>query len=126
VAEPMKQTPMYALYTQIAPRPDDWPVLLTKLGDLLRREYDWSKDVPAIKAPTMIVVGDADSVRTAHAVEFFELLGGGKADGGWDGSGMSNAQLAILPGVTHYSVFSSPVLASTIIPFLDSTHAGVG
>jgi pimeloyl-ACP methyl ester carboxylesterase len=29
-AEPMKQTPMYQLYASIAPKPDDWPVLLTK------------------------------------------------------------------------------------------------
>jgi len=29
-------------------------------------------------------------------VQLFELLGGGKKDGGWDGSGMSNARLAIL------------------------------
>ena len=119
-AEPMKQTPMYQLYANIAPRPEDWPVLLTKLGELLRQDYDWSKDVAAIKAPTLIVVGDADSVRTSHAVELFELLGGGKADAGWDGSGMSNARLAILPATTHYSIFSSPALASTVTPFLDA------
>jgi hypothetical protein len=51
---------------------------------------------------------------------FFELLGGGKKDAGWDGSGMSNARLGILPGLTHYNIFSSPVLASTITPFLDA------
>jgi pimeloyl-ACP methyl ester carboxylesterase len=43
VAEPMKQTPMYQLYSSIAPSPGDWPVLLTKLGELLKRDYDWSK-----------------------------------------------------------------------------------
>ena len=119
-AEPMKQTPMYELYAGVAPNPEDWPVLLTKLGQLLERDYDWSKDVEEIRAPTMIVVGDADSVRTAHAVRFFELLGGGKADAGWDGSGMSNARLAILPGTTHYNIFSSPALASAVTPFLDA------
>jgi pimeloyl-ACP methyl ester carboxylesterase len=87
---------------------------------LLGQDYDWSEDVAAIEAPTMIVVGDADSVRTAHAVRFFELLGGGKADAGWDGSGMSNARLAILPATTHYDIFSSPMLASTVAPFLDA------
>ena len=119
-AEPMKQTPMYQLYASVAPKPEDWPVLLTKLGQLLGQDYDWSKDVEAITAPTMIVVGDADSVRTAHAVRFFELLGGGKADAGWDGSGMSNARLAILPATTHYNIFFSPTLASTVTPFLDA------
>jgi len=119
-AEPMKATPMYALYSSVAPRPEDWPVLLTKLGALLRKDYDWSGDVAAVGTPTLIVVGDADSVRTSHAVEFFELLGGGKADAGWDGSGMSNARLAILPATTHHDIFSSPTLASAVAPFLDA------
>lgn len=119
-AEPMKQTPMYQLYSSIAPKPEDWPVLLTKLGQLLGQDYDWSEQVAAIEAPTMIVVGDADSVRTSHAVRFFELLGGGRADAGWDGSGMSNARLAVLPATTHYDVFSSPTLAATVTPFLDA------
>jgi pimeloyl-ACP methyl ester carboxylesterase len=119
-AEPMKQTPMYQLYASVAPKPEDWPVLLTKLVQLLGQDYDWSKDVAAIEAPTMILVGDADSVRTAHAVRFFELLGGGKADAGWDGSGTSNARLAFLPATTHYNIFSSPTLASTVTPLLDA------
>jgi pimeloyl-ACP methyl ester carboxylesterase len=119
-AEPMKQTPTYQLYSSVAPRPEDWPVLLTKLGDLLGQDYDWSEEVAAMEAPAMIVVGDADSVRTSHAVAFFELLDGGKQDAGWDGSGMSDARLAILPGTTHYGIFFSPALAATVSPFLDT------
>ena len=123
-AEAMKQTPMYQLYASIAPKPEDWPVLLTKLGELLRQDYDWSNEVAAIKAPTLLVVGDADSVRTAHAVAFFELLGGGKVDAGWDGSGMSNARLAILPATTHYNIYSSPQLSAVVAPFLDAPMPG--
>jgi len=125
-AEPMKQTPMYQLYASVAPKPEDWPVLLTKLGRMLGKDYDWSKEVAAMEAPTLNVVGDADSVRTAHAVEFFELLGGGKADGGWDGSGMSNARLAILPATTHYDIYFSPTLESTVTPFLDAPMPEAG
>lgn len=124
VAEPMKQTPMYQQYASIAPKPEDWSVLLTKLGGLLQQDYDWSKEVAAMKAPTLIVVGDADSVRTAHAVAFFELLGGGKVDAGWDGSGMSNARLAILPATTHYNIFSTPQLSAVVAPFLDAPMRG--
>jgi pimeloyl-ACP methyl ester carboxylesterase len=51
-AEPMKQTPMYQLYSSVAPRPEDWPVLLTKLGELLGQDYDWSEEVTAIEAHT--------------------------------------------------------------------------
>src|SRR5260221_2540481 len=65
VAEPMKQTPMYQHYASIAPQPEDWPVLLTKLGELLRQDYDWSKDVAALKSPTLLVVGDAGAARRA-------------------------------------------------------------
>jgi hypothetical protein len=53
--------------------------------------------------PALLVFGDADAVRTAHAVQFFELLGGGTKDGGWDGAGISNARLAIFryPDAAH-------------------------
>ena len=108
------------MYASMAPRQSDWPTLLTKMGALINQDYDWSMEVAAIKAPTLLVYGDADAVRTSHAVQFFELLGGGKKDGGWDGSGISNSRLSILPGLTHYTVFSSPLLASTVTSFLDA------
>jgi pimeloyl-ACP methyl ester carboxylesterase len=120
----MKQTPMYQTYAHIAPRPADWPVLISKTGELVRKDYDWSKEVTALRVPTLLVFGDADAVRTAHAEQFFELLGGGKKDGGWDGSGMANARLAILPGVTHYNIFAAPALAATVTPFLEAPIPG--
>ena len=118
-AEAMKQTPMYQLYASIAPRPEDWPRLLAKIGDAMKDDFDFSKEVAAIKAATLVVAGDADIFPPAHAVEVFGLLGGGKRDGGWDGSGRPTSRLAILPGLTHYAIFSAPALASTVIPFLD-------
>lgn len=124
IAESMKQTPMYQQYACIAPKPEDWPKLLTKLGELLRQDYDWSNEVVAIKAPTLIVVGDADSVRTSHAVAFFELFGGGKVDAGWDGSGMSHARLSILSAMTHYNIYSSPQLAAIVAAFLHAPMTG--
>jgi pimeloyl-ACP methyl ester carboxylesterase len=119
LAEPMKQTPIYQVYSHSAPRPQDWPTLLAKLGDLLRKKYDWTKEVASIEAPTMLVFADADAVRPEHVIEFFQLLGGGKRDGGVDRSGISNARLAILPGLTHYDIFSSPSLVPTVTQFLD-------
>ena len=118
-AEAMKQTPMYQLYASVAPRPEDWPRLLGKLGEAMKGDFDYSKQLAQIEAPTMIVAGDSDMFPPAHAVEMFGLLGGGKRDGGWDGSGRPNARLAILPGVTHYAMGSDPALAATVIPFLD-------
>ena len=99
-------------------------MLFAKLGELLRKDYDWSKEVAAIKAPTLLVFGDADAVRPAHIVQFFGLLGGGQKDAGLDGSGRPVDQLAILPGLTHYDVFASPLLASTVATFLDAPMPG--
>lgn len=119
-AEMMKQSPMYANYAKIAPRPQDWQVLFAKLGEMLRRDYDWSEEVRKIGSPTMVIAGDSDSVRPDHAVEFYKLLGGGMADAGWDGSKISKARLAILPGTTHYNIFMSAALAATAKAFLDA------
>jgi pimeloyl-ACP methyl ester carboxylesterase len=112
----MEHSPLYKLYPNV-----NWPGLFTKLGDLLRLEYDWSNEIAAIKAPTMIVFADADSVSTAHVAEFFALLGGGQNDAGLDGSRRPLAQLAILPGLTHYNIGSSPTLAAAVTPFLDAS-----
>ncbi len=120
VVEWMKNTPMYQEYSRVAPRPEDWPKFIAKMGALMRTDYDWSKDIPRLgKMPIMLVYADADVIRTSHVVEFFELLGGGKRDAGWDGSQRSTARLAILPGLTHYTIFSSPALASTAVSYLD-------
>jgi pimeloyl-ACP methyl ester carboxylesterase len=100
-AASMQETPMYRSYVSVAPRPEDFPLLLDKVGDLLRQKYDWSKDVAALEMSTMIVYGDAGSIPPAHGVRFFELLGGGQGDAGWDGARMPNARLAILPATTH-------------------------
>ena len=118
-AEAMKQTPMYQLYASIAPRPEDWPRLLGKIGEAMKKDFDYSKEVAGLKTTTLIVAGDADIFPPAHAVEVFGLLGGGKRDPGWDGSGRPASKLAILPGLSHYNIFNAPALASTVIPFLD-------
>lgn len=119
-AKAMVGSPMHQAYINTAPNPDGWQTLVVKVGELIRQDYDWSKAVSALKMPTMIVVGDADAIRPAHVIEFFGLLGGGKQDAGWDGSGMPNARLAILPATTHYNIFFSPMLAPIVLPFLDA------
>jgi len=119
-AEQMKPSPLYQTYARVAPRPEDWTRLVVKVGTLINTDYDWSRDVSAIQAPTMLVFGDADAVRPEHAVEFFKLLGGGQRDGGWDRSGISKARLAFLPGVTHYNICAQAALVSTVAPFLDA------
>src|SRR3981081_2259591 len=101
-AEAMKQTPMYQSYASIAPRPEDWAPRLGKIGDAMKKDFDFSKEVAKITVPTMIVAADADLFPPAHAVEVFGLLGGGQRDGGWDGSGRPEGRAAAPPGAPPY------------------------
>jgi pimeloyl-ACP methyl ester carboxylesterase len=119
-AEPMRQSPLYAQYERLAPRVEDWPVLIGKISDALKVDYDWTADIERITAQTLLVYADADSVRPAHIVELFALLGGGLRDAGWDNSAQPSNQLAVLPGQTHYDVYLSPALPSMATRFLDA------
>src|SRR5207248_2085337 len=120
-AEFMKDTPMYQLYQRVAPRPEDFPRLLTKMGESMSKDYDFTDEVRGLKVPTLIVAGDADMAPPSHYVEVFKLLGGGLRDGGWMGEGRpkDGHALAILPGVTHYNLGDSPLFAAVTLAFLD-------
>jgi pimeloyl-ACP methyl ester carboxylesterase len=120
VAESMKQTPIYEVYREIAPRVEDWPILVAQVTGLVKLDYDWSAEVRDLPMPVMIVAGDADGLPPRHAVEFFELLGGGRRDAVWDRSGMTRHGLAILPRLTHYDIDVAPILATSVAQFLDA------
>ncbi len=115
----LKQSPLYEAYEQVAPRVEDWPVLVEQVSEAVKIDYDWSAEIPGLPMPVMIVIGDADGIPPSHAVEFFGLLGGGQRDASWDRSGMTHHRLAILPGVTHYDINAVPALSAAVIPFLD-------
>src|SRR5438093_371469 len=119
VAESMKETPMFLSYTAVAPRPDDFPKLLDRMGEWMREPYDWSEDVKRLTMPVMLVYGDSDMFRPEHMVRFYQLLGGGLKDAGWMRENMSKNRLAILPDVTHYDMFMAPQLVQAVLPFLD-------
>ncbi|HUY74750.1 MAG TPA: alpha/beta hydrolase [Candidatus Dormibacteraeota bacterium] len=118
-AEPLKHSPMYEDYVRIAPRIEDWPLLVTQVTTLMKSDYDWSAEVAKLSMPVMLVIGDADGMPPSHAVECFELLGGGKRDASWDRSGVTQHRLAILPGATHYDINVRPELARAVLPFLE-------
>ena len=120
-AEYMKDTPMYQLYQRVAPRPEDFPRLLDKIGAAMAQDFDFTDDVRGLAVPTLIMAADADMAPPSHFVEVFGLLGGGRRDGGWTGEGRPEGghALAILPGLTHYDIASSPLFAATALSFLD-------
>lgn len=119
MADAMKETPMYESYMALAPHPEDFPDLLDRMGEWMRRPYDWSEDVARLEMPVMLVYGDADMFQLEHVVDFYHLLGGALRDAGWMREHMSRNRLAILPDLTHYEVFFAPTLASTVLPFLN-------
>ena len=111
----MEQSPLYQLYPDV-----NWTRLFTKIGELQRQDYDWSKEAASLRMPILMAYADADAIRLEHILEFYGLLGGGKRDAGLDGSLRPAARLAILPGQTHYDIALSPGLAAVVNPFLDA------
>src|SRR6266853_4483789 len=120
-AEVMKDTPMYELYHRVAPRPEDFPKLLDKIGASMAKDFDFSEEVRGLQMPTLIMAADADMAPPSHYIEVFKLLDGGLRDGGWMGEGRPKGghALAILPGLTHYNIVYSPLFAETTLAFLD-------
>ncbi len=121
-AEFMKETPMWELYQRVAPRPEDFPRLLDKIGEMMKEEFDFTEELRGIQVPTMLVAADADQAPPSAFVDAFALLDGGLRDGGWMGENRPKGghALAILPGLQHYNLFSSPLFAAVTLDFLDS------
>lgn len=119
-------SPMETAYQQVAPNPDDWPVLIEKIKQLDARPFAWPEaDIRAVAAPALVVNGDADVIRPEHAVELARLLGGA-APG--DMAGLPKSQLAILPATTHISIVldQAPLLLAVIEPFLTAPMPEAG
>ena len=117
--EQMKQTPIYESYVMIAPNPEEFPRLLDAMGAYMRKSYDWSPDVKKLTMPVMLIYGDSDMIRLEHAVKFYQLLGGGLKDAGWQREHMPPNRLAILPNLTHYEMGLAPQTVDAALPFLD-------
>ncbi|GAA4557184.1 alpha/beta fold hydrolase [Pseudonocardia xishanensis] len=123
-AEFMIGTPPHELYQRVAPRPEDFPRLLDKLGGWMADEFDYTDEIRGLRMPTLIMAADADMAPVRHFADVFALLDGGLRDGGWDGSGRPDGghALAILPGRTHYDITDSPLFAASVLDFLTETH----
>ncbi|HET7108926.1 MAG TPA: alpha/beta hydrolase [Candidatus Acidoferrum sp.] len=119
MAAQLKETPMYKSYVAIAPHPEEFPKLLDQMGAYMRKPYDWSADVKKLTMQVMLIYGDSDMFRPEHIVKFYQLLGGGLRDAGWQREHMAQNRLAILPNVTHYEMGLTPRLVDTALPFLN-------
>lgn len=118
--ESMKKTPFYARYAEVAPHPEQFGLLLDRMGDLMRQDYDWRAEIAELKVPTLLLFADHDAISMRHIAEFFALFGGGVRDPGWEGEPKyARARLAIVPGYTHYNFSQGPDMAREIEAYLD-------
>ncbi len=109
--------PMAQDYRKLAANPDGFPALVKKLIQLEKEPMAWGEQVKTLKAPVLIISGDADVATLEHAVSWFRLLGGGAM--GDMGKPLPASRLAIMPATSHTAVVTQvEVLHSFIEPFL--------
>jgi uncharacterized protein (TIGR02246 family) len=86
-------------YLKSSPHPEQLPTFHDKSAKRMLEFKDWRpEDIQSIEAPTLLMIGDADSVRPEHVVEMFRLL--------------PHAQLAVFPG--GHGAYIGEVTAATI------------
>src|SRR5947209_1102888 len=76
----------------------------------------------SISAKTMVIVGDADSVKPEHALAMFKLRGGGNQEAAASGmlQKVPAARLVILAATSHTGIVGEPaVLVPMVSAFLD-------
>jgi pimeloyl-ACP methyl ester carboxylesterase len=83
-------------YDEISPDgPTHFPVVLEKTERLWLNEPKIAKEELAkISAPTLVMVGDRDSISIEHTLELFRSIKG--------------AQLCVIPGTTHFLMSEKP------------------
>jgi pimeloyl-ACP methyl ester carboxylesterase len=109
--------PMEDEWKKLAPNPDGFRAFAEKLIALESEPMAWETDVKALKAPVLIISGDADVSTLEHAVAMFRLLGGGEM--GDMGVPLSASRLAVLPATSHTAVINQvDLLYGFIEPFL--------
>jgi pimeloyl-ACP methyl ester carboxylesterase len=79
------------MYARVAPQPENWSKLVKKSTESVAEFRGWQKkEIRTISAPTLVMVGDNDIVRTEHAVELYRLI--------------PDAKLAVLPDTDHIGI----------------------
>jgi pimeloyl-ACP methyl ester carboxylesterase len=117
MAESMMQTPT-GQFSRQWPEPLLFPKFLDKMGKMLSEDYDWSKEIPQLPMPVLLVFADNDSISQRHVAEFFALLGGGVKEPGWQNTQLSQSRLAVVTGYSHYNFLTSPEVPQIVGKFL--------
>jgi pimeloyl-ACP methyl ester carboxylesterase len=104
-------------WKEYAPNPDGFRPFVERMIALEHEPLAWGEEVKALKAPVLIIAGDADMMTLEHLVSMFRLLGGGEP--GDMGKPLGASRLAILPATSHTAVIDQvDLLMGFIEPFL--------
>lgn len=115
--EQIVKMPFAEDYRKLAPNPNGFPALAEKLIALEKEPMAWKEDVKKLKAPVLIIAGDADVATLEHTIAMFRLLGGGVM--GDMGKPLDDSRIAIMPATSHTAVITQvDLLLAFIKPFL--------
>ena len=106
-ADVFVNTPIGEAFRRHSPDPEAFVAYVAKMRVLNFDDQHISDDaMRGIDATTMIIIGDADGVRPEHAVDMFELRGGGDPVAAATGeiAAVPPARLVILPATSHISI----------------------
>lgn len=100
--------PFRDAYKNVAPKPEDWPLLIEKVKSMWVGFKGWpDAEMRSLKAPLMVMLGDNDLIRPEHALELFRMVPSGR--------------LAILPGSDHSApVTRSDWVTAMLVDFFDA------
>jgi pimeloyl-ACP methyl ester carboxylesterase len=90
-------------YAEVSPDgPEHFRVLATKVGELNEREpYLEASELSAIQARSLIMFADDDLSTFQHAIDMYDAI--------------PNAELAIVPGTSHFLTQEKPELVNRIV-----------
>jgi pimeloyl-ACP methyl ester carboxylesterase len=113
---------LHDAYAAVAPDPSGFAALVRNTRDLLVSGFNFTTDLAALDAAPLIIVADADNMPLAHPLTLFALFGGGVHHTGF--GARPEAQLAIIPGSTHFDILSrTELLVPIITRYLDPLEA---
>ena len=123
-AEFMKDTPMYQLYHRVAPRPEDFGQILDKIGEYMAQPFDLRRtcaDSRCRRCSSAPMPTWRRRATSSKPSGFLTAACGTRLDGRDRPKG--GHALAILPGLTHYNSFSSPLFAAATLAFLEEQES---
>lgn len=117
--EMLEGSPFHDAYKKTSPHPERFRTLVKKVQGLDSMNGYKLDDVRKIKAPVLVLLGDADFPTVEHGAQLLRLFGGGAF--GDTGAPRARSQLAILPGTSHVELIGrAEWIAQLITPFLDA------